>query len=188
MAFSGWRYRCFGAFVLTLLIFSACVSTAIGADKASEQEIQAAIIFKLIDFIEWPKDSFESLDSPFTIEIIGENNFKGIFESFIGRQVQERNFAVRHIKDINDIGSPQILIVSASKRQRAGDILARLAGLPILTIGDFPDFAELGGLINFYRKPSNRIGFEINLKTKEKSGLKISAFLMKMGKIVHPKR
>lgn len=158
------------------------------ADTASEQEIQAAIIIKLMDFITWPENSFDSTSAPFTIGIIGENYFEGLFTPFVGRQVQNRSFSVRHVKDIENIGSPQILIVSASERNRAGKILARLTGRPVLTIGAFPDFSEMGGLINFYRKPNNMIGFEINLEASEKSGLKISSFLLKMGKIVHTQK
>jgi len=167
-----------------MLIFGPWAGSALRADNASKQEIQAAIIIKFIDFITWPEDSFESPAAPFTLGILGENYFENLFDPFLGLQVQNRNFTVRYFTDIKDMGSPQILIVSASERKRAGEILDRLVGRPILTIGDFPDFSELGGLITFYRKPNNRIGFEINLDTKQKSGLKISAFFMKMGKIV----
>lgn len=146
------------------------------------------MIFKLIDFIQWPEDSFENQSAPFTLGILGENYFEGIFEPFSGRQIQNRPFTVRYVREPQDIGSPQILIITASERKRAGEILKRLADRPIMTIGSFPDFAELGGLINFYRKPNNRIGFKINLDTKEKSGLKISAFLMKIGKIVYTRK
>jgi hypothetical protein len=182
MIFS-WRYRWFGL-LFAVLVFSVLTVPAFAAEVASEKEIQAAIIIKFIDFIEWPDDSFTDESAPFTLTVLGENDYGGLFESFLGRQVQDRAFAIRYIEDIQEIGRPQILIVSQTQRQRAGDILEQLEGRAILTIGAFPDFAELGGLINFYRKPNNRIGFEINLETKEKSGLKISAYLLKLGKII----
>lgn len=188
MSFFSLRHRCFGTVFIFILFLNTWAPPVLSADTASEQEIQAAIIIKLIDFITWPESSFATKNAPFTIGIFGENYFEGLFTPFLGRQVQNRPFSVRHITDIEHIGSPQILIVSASERKRIRRILARLADKPVLTIGDFPDFSELGGLINFYRKPNNMIGFEINLETKQKSGLKISAFLMKMGKIIHTRK
>ena len=174
-----------GVVFFLLLTFGPFSCLDLMAESASEQEIQAAIIIKFTDFITWPEDSYKDSAAPFTIGIIGDDYYSDLFEPFLGRQFQHRDFYVHHFKKIAEIDKPQILIINVSERHRVSDILARMAGKPVLTIGDFPGFSEAGGLINFYRKPNNRIGFKINMETKQKSGLKISSFFMKMGKIVH---
>jgi hypothetical protein len=174
-----------GTMVFVLLIFGPLSCLDLRAESASEREIQAAIIIKFTDFITWPEDSYTDNAAPFTIGIIGDDDYSDLFEPFLGRQFQQRDFNVHHFKKIAEIDKPQILIINVSERHRVGDILARMAGKPVVTIGDFPGFSEAGGMINFYRKPNNRIGFKINMETKQKSGLKISSFFMKMGKIVH---
>ncbi|MBF0573591.1 MAG: YfiR family protein, partial [Desulfamplus sp.] len=79
----------------------------------------------------------------------------------------------------------QILIINASEKKNIKPLLAKLKGKPILTIGDFQGFAHNGGIINFFKKANNRIGFEINMESKELSGIKISSHLLKLGKIVN---
>ena len=46
----------------------------------------------------------------------------------------------------------------------------------ILTLGDFPGFVELGGMIGFTKR-GNNIRLEINLDAAHKAGITISAKL-----------
>ncbi|SLM28187.1 hypothetical protein MTBBW1_1270037 [Desulfamplus magnetovallimortis] len=78
----------------------------------------------------------------------------------------------------------QIVIVTRSEKKKAQALLDMIAGHPILTVGDFPGFAEQGGILNFYPKPNNRIGFEINVDAKNRSGIKISSHLLRLARIV----
>ncbi len=158
-----------------------------GAEEISKQEIQTALIIKFTEFIKWPDSSFERDSEWFTIAVLGENDYEGLFESFTDRIVQDKKIRVVYYTDDKEIGKVQMLIVSRSARKQSDKLLERLAGLPILTIGDFPGFAEIGGIINFYQKPDNRIGFEINMDAKNLSGIKISSYLLRLAKIVRRK-
>ena len=58
-----------------------------------------------------------------------------------------------------------------------------LDGAAILTVGEFGEFAARGGQIGF-RTEDRKVRFDINIAAVERSGLKISAQLMKLGRIV----
>lgn len=64
-----------------------------------------------------------------------------------------------------------------------GEILAELAGAPVLTVSEIEGFGRRGGIINFYLE-ENRVRFEINPRAAEAGGLRISSELLSLGKIV----
>lgn len=154
------------------------------AQEPSKQEIQAAMIIKFTEFIEWPQSSFDDNSGEFTIAVLGDNDYGKLFEPFTKRKFAGKRLKIIHYNDIKNIGKIQILIVSQSERAIIDSIINELRGKPILTIGDFPGFANRGGIINFFRKANNRIGFEINMESKELSGIKISSHLLRLGKVV----
>lgn len=161
------------------------------AQEPSKQEIQAAMIIKFTDFIEWTSDSFDKTSNNFTIAILGTNEYQGLFEPFIERLFYGKQLKIIHYPaieniytDIDTIGKIQILIVSSSEKKEIKPLIDKLKGKPILTIGDFQGFAQNGGIINFFKKANNKIGFEINMESKELSGIKISSHLLKLAKII----
>ncbi|MBF0572403.1 MAG: YfiR family protein [Desulfamplus sp.] len=161
------------------------------AQEPSKQEIQAAMIIKFTDFIEWDFKSFGNNSNDFTIAILGKNEYQGLFEPFIDRLFYGKQLKIIHYPAIENlysaieiVGKIQILIINSSEKKQIKPLLDKLKGKPILTIGDFEGFAQNGGIINFFKKANNRIGFEINMESKELSGIKISSHLLKLGKIV----
>ncbi len=178
-----------------LILQSLIFSSELYAQESSQQEIQAAMIIKFTDFIEWPNHSFEDNSDQFTIAFIGENEYQGLFEPFEKRYFHGKKLKLVHYPDsehiytdIDNIGKIQILVVSKSEKKRIKPLLdqLQLKGKPILTIGDFPGFTQNGGIINFFKKANNRIGFEINMRAKELADIKISSHLLRLAKIVTP--
>lgn len=163
---------------------SQIVVCSANGQEPSVEEIEVAMVIKFTDFIEWPSDSFDKDSDYFTIALLGENSYQRLFEPFTNRLFHGKKLRIITYKDIENIGKVQILIVSLSAKENVKPLLDNLRGKPVLTIGDFPGFAAKGGIINFFRKANNRIGFEINMESKELSGIKISSHLLKLGKIV----
>lgn len=174
----------FSLFSIQLTCLLASFSPAV-AEEISREEIQAALIIKFTDFIRWPDDSFDDEDPKwFTIAILGDSGYENLFEPFTKRMFQNRKLRILHYTGEQKVGKVQILIVTVSEKRGIKERLDRLMGRPILTIGDFPGFAKKGGIINFYPKPSNRIGFEVNMDAKQRSGIKISSHLLRLATII----
>lgn len=188
--------------VFTLLIalflsisFSGWTQESVKHEMLSREIIQAAMIIKFTDFITWPESAFNNSSEHeeaelekgwFTIATVGDATYEGLFEPFTHRSFQNRSLRIVHYDkaDSLEISDVQILIVGLTEREHVEMILEQTDGKPILTIGDFPGFAQQGGIINFFSKPNNRVGFEINRDSEKRSGLKISSHLLRLGKLV----
>ncbi len=77
----------------------------------------------------------------------------------------------------------KILFVSGSERAHIDEILQSVKGLPILTVGETPGFAERGGVIRFTLE-DNRVRFEVNVDAAHQADLNISSRLLTLAKII----
>jgi len=84
---------------------------------------------------------------------------------------------------VDDLLRCHLVFISDSEARRVETILAPLASRPVLTVSDMTNFARQGGVIGFYPE-GKKVRFEINVNTAQRSGLKISSDLLRLGKIV----
>ena len=118
------------------------------------------------------------------IGVIGADPFDVALERTVrDKRVNNRPVVVRRLQWAQDLRQCHILFVSSSEGTRAGELTARLDGLPILLVGETPDFARRGGTINF-AIDDNKVGLEVNVDTARRSRLNISAKLLKVARIV----
>ena len=76
----------------------------------------------------------------------------------------------------------QIAFISASVRETR-TVLNALNGASTLTVGESPNFARDGGMINFVLE-NQRVRFEINLGAAKRARLRISSKLLSLARIV----
>ena len=77
-----------------------------------------------------------------------------------------------------------ILFIPAEQEQDlVVSVLKRSQDSPTLVVGEATDFAGRGGIINFYVS-GNKIRFEFNPAAARRAKLKISAKLLRLGRIV----
>jgi hypothetical protein len=157
---------------------------AAAAQSATEYQVKAAFLFNFAKFVEWPADAFPNADTPLQICVLGQDPFGGDFEQVIeDKTVNGHRLEVAHPDGVPQARACQILFVASSEKQRVRDILQGLAGASVLTVGDTPGFAQMGGVINFVLD-ENRVRFEINLKAAERAHLKLSARLLTVAKLI----
>ncbi len=154
----------------------------------TEYELKAAFLHRFASFVTWPPAAFPEADTPVTIGILGKDPFGEILDRAVeGETVENRRFRIIRSGTIEKLKDCHILFVCASESERTIRILDGLAGLPVLTVGEFPRFAGDGGVVNFYLD-GNKVRFEINPDAAHRAGLKISSKLLKLGKIVEDER
>jgi hypothetical protein len=148
-----------------------------------EYDVKAAFLRNFATFAEWPATAFPQPDSPFVIGVLGEDPFGPILDQIMnGEHIGKRPVLVRRCKRLDDARSCQLLFISASEAARLDEILRRLDGLPVLTVGDTPDFAEKGGQIGFVTTTSVR--FNINQQAVRNAGLAISSKILHLAQLV----
>jgi len=152
--------------------------------STSEYLLKAAFIYNIAKFVEWPPGSFESEKAPLVLCILGKDPFGYTTSTIDGKIVHGRPLSVRRVDRIEDLRSCQMLFISSSEMNRMPQMVQSLKDSRILTIGDMPDFARNGGMINLITV-ENKINMEINVAAVEKARLQISSKLLKLARIVN---
>jgi YfiR/HmsC-like len=170
-------------FLITVTLCSLAVAAQ--AQSATEYQVKAAFLFNFAKFVEWPADAFAA-DVPLQICVLGQDPFGRDFEQVIeDKTVNGHRLEVAHPEGVPQARACQILFIASSEKSRLREILTGLKGASVLTVGDTPGFAQLGGIINFVLD-DNRVRFEINQKAAELMRLKLSARLLTVAKLVLP--
>lgn len=180
-----------GALFLSALLFvgSGALSSVRGqAELSKEYQVKALFIFNFLQFVEWPEHAFASPDAPLRVAILGENPFSGALTATVrGENIRNRVVEVVHASRVQEVVNCHLVFVSRSERANLGPILAALAGRPVLTVGDMPDFARRGGVVNFYME-AQKVRFEVNRGAAQKKGLKLASQLLGLARLVEPDR
>jgi hypothetical protein len=167
-----------------VFLLAMLLSTVAQAQSATEYQVKAAFLFNFAKFVEWPADAFSSSDAPLQICVLGQDPFGRDFEQVIeDKSVNGHRLEIIHPSGVPQARSCQIVFVAFTDKSQMRDTLQGLKGDNVLTVGDAPGFAKMGGIINFVLD-DNRVRFEINLKAAELAHLKISARLLTVAKLV----
>ena len=154
------------------------------AQSATEQDLKAAFLYHFAQFVEWPSDAFADDNAPIVVGVLGDDSFRKIvIQTVENKVVQGRRFEVRKWKRNETAQRCQILFIGASENGALAETLQNMNTSGVLTIGETEGFAKRGGMINFVLF-ENKLRFEINHKSAESAGLKISSKLLKLARAV----
>jgi hypothetical protein len=149
--------------------------------------VKAVFLYNFAKFVEWPSVPAEA-GQPFTICVVGEDPFGDTLDqAILGKSINGRALMARRVRRAGDARTCQIAFISASEGKRLRAILDGLNGASVLTVGETEGFAEQGGVINF-RLEEDRVRFEINVDAAQRAGLKMSAKLLGLARIVRSER
>jgi hypothetical protein len=178
----------------TLRLIAACLLCAslalpshaqtANSSDSSEYLIKAGFTYNFAKLMQWPASTFPQPDSPIIIGILGTDPFGNTLDTVLaGKKVNARSFVVKHLKWGTDIKGCNILYVSTSEAAHLDEIFRMVKGLPILTIGQMPDFAKRGGIINFIIE-DDKVRFEVNVEAAKQADINISSRLLTLAKII----
>ncbi len=148
-----------------------------------EYKIKAVLALKIMSHIQWSDAAFVASNNIFRIGVFGGDEVLAAFKSLEGKELIGRKIVVEQITDLDNLGSFNSIFISTYSNLPQQEVLAALKKSRTLTFGETQGFAQSGGIIGFY-KVQDKIRFFINKKTAEDAGLKISAQLFRVGKLV----
>lgn len=175
------------ACLVCLGLIAAAPSHAQNTDSSDSSEylIKAGFTYNFAKLMEWPSGAFAQADSPIVICVLGTDPFNGTLDQVLkGKQANGRAFEVKHLKWGAEMKGCNILFVSDSETAHLDELFHSIKGLPILTIGETPGFAQHGGIINFVVE-DNRVRFEIDVDAAKQANISISSRLLSLATIVH---
>ena len=181
-ACKGWR-----APLLALLLLA---SGGPGADEKAghADEVKAAFVLNIARFVEWPAGLMEGSGRGLQLCLYRNNPLGSAIRTIRGKRVAGRELSIKTVYSAPGEQACNILFVPRGELERFSGESEDGAGLPLLTI---TDLTEDGGeslrypaVLVFLVREGKRMGFEINLDAVERSGLRFSSELLKLGRIV----
>lgn len=168
---------------LPLLALVVCMldgQTLESADRAAgEGQIKAAFLSNFAKFISW-QGARPNSAGDFAIGVLGDDLFADELRTLVrGRSIGGRSMRVKLLHALSDAMLMDVLFVPAGLEHGMSTHISGLRRSGVLTVGESPRFAEMGGIINF-QIHSGKIRFAINREAAAGAGLKISPQLLKL--------
>ncbi|MBI5767275.1 MAG: YfiR family protein [Verrucomicrobia bacterium] len=185
---SGWRppLRLVGWLLLALAPLTAGAAEVTPAAGAVEYKVKAGYLFHFTRFVEWPAAAQPAPGRPFVIAVLGdEAAARTIAQVLAGKTVDGRPLEVQTAAHDAVPRHAQILFATRSTAHPPGRLRQELGGAPVLLVGETARFAAHGGTIGFVAE-EDRILLEICLEHAAAAGLKISAKLASVARLVKP--
>jgi hypothetical protein len=172
-------------FIIVCWLFSNSAPQALPLNvETVEYPVKLAFLYNFTKFVEWPSDSFRNPDAPLVICIVGNDPFSPDIEGQLRtRTVGSHPIEVRALRPSDIVTVCHIVFVPVTEEGQAAKIVGNLKGSSSLTVGESEGFTVLGGIINFTAE-GNKLHFEVNLLAADRAGLKISANMLALAKIV----
>ena len=181
------RHSLIWALGFLVVSVSAVVSGAPGAQAQPsldrEQQIKAAFLYNFVKFVDWPIEVLPETSDTISICVLGDDPFYETLETIKGKTVKGRRLAVRRVGAVKDLESCHVAFIGAAEEKRLPQLMQRLQGSSVLTVGDMEGFTQSGGIINFVVE-KNKVRFEINVNRAERARLKLSSQLLGLARVV----
>ena len=181
----GPRVRSVRAAGLALALL-ACAGAAspVRAAVADVNANKADMLWNIAKFVQWPETSLSQSHGQIVFTILGEDDLAAELANLLStKTINGKPVFVRFARRAQDARGSQILYVAGSEVVHIDAVLSEVAGSPVLTVADTPAFATRGGMVGF-ATDGERVRFEINLGHAERSGLRISAKLLALARVV----
>ncbi len=160
-------------------------SAVAASGEVPAYEVEAEFIERFTRFIDWPDSAFGTPDSPFVVCAWGDGPLATQLErTMSSRRVKTRPVRVVRVGSIDKLAACHVLYLAVQDREVVRSVSAHGYGKPLLSVGDQPGLAEAGLLINLVVDDDGYVRFEINRDVAKASGLKISAKLMRLARLV----
>lgn len=158
--------------------FYITVSHAEDSPDNVVRQVKAAYLLKFANYIEWPRKSFETPESPVIIGVIGADRLA----AELGRIAQDRLIGKRRViirrLSINDEAAKMhILFIGSNAGDRLGKWLGSNTEQPLLTVTDASNSLAHMSAIKFVLD-DNRLRFDVSVPAAERNRIKITAPLL----------
>jgi len=146
-----------------------------------EQEIKAGLLYNFLKYVDWPDNHAAA---PMTVCVFGGDPFNGYLQPIAGRTVNQRKITIREIRDLPETSACDLLFINAAQKDHWPQMQKFLSGKTVLTVSDFSQFTDNGGMIEFGRK-DDHINVSLNIDAVTAAQLRIEDRLLKLVTITH---
>lgn len=173
---------------LTVCALLCCLLSPLHARRPGEYQVKALFLSRFAQFVRWPTVAFADADDPIVIGIVGRDPFGRVIDQIVAQQMaQNRQLEVKRFKRVRDLEFCHLLFIPDSRAKDLREILERLQGHPVLTVGESGKFIAEGGCIQFVIADAT-VRFEIGIESAESAGLKVNSRLLDLSQSAREER
>ena len=174
------------AFISVAIVVAALAAPwticARAAQPTLENDVKAAFLYNFTKFVEWPPAADPR--RAFRVCALADAALTAAIDRTIADELVEGRRLVRvEPRSIDDARHCDMLYIARGYGEQGGLFLTAVRDLPVLTVGEGPQFVKQGGAIGFLLE-NNRVRFDISLRAVQRSGLKASSKLLRVARTV----
>jgi hypothetical protein len=153
-------------------------SAQVGRDISS---VKAGFLFNFAKFAEWPALASAA---PIAMCVAGDERIAvALAETVREQKISGHALDVSRPADSATWRGCHLLFIADTELRRSAEGLGTIKSLQVLSVSDQKDFAQGGGLIEFYLE-GGKMRFAINLDAVDRSGLRLSSRLLGLARII----
>ena len=171
--------------VLPLVALGALSSAVlqVRAQDVSTPALTAALLFNFVKFTKWPADLLRDGTSIIVCVSGNDRVADALVQLTQNRTVEGHPLSIRRTGLDRPLYECHVVYGASLDGTTARDLVRALSDRPILTVSDRQDFAERGGVANFF-VDGGRMRFAINPGAADRARLRISSRLLSLAKLV----
>ncbi|HGY90754.1 MAG TPA: YfiR family protein [Planctomycetes bacterium] len=150
-----------------------------------EYRLKAAFIYRICQYVTLPSTNLPPRSKTYVIGLVGPDPYGAALDALAGKKSSGgRVVQIQRYRSARSIGRCQVLIISP--RLSDADLrsaLKKAHAMKALTISDRSKFAAAGGMIALAIR-KKKLRFDVNLKAAKKSGITVSARLLRLADTV----
>jgi hypothetical protein len=185
-----FRMRISAAMYRAAIAMTVCAATLAPNASASasvEYSVKAAYLAKFGIFVQWPKTSFDTPQSPVVLCVVGSDPFGDVLDKSVeGQHVGERPLVIRRLKTVSRDSGCTILFAGGSEAQSVDQALATVSGTGVLTVTDNARDGHIDAVVDFVVQ-DGRVRFTIDDHAAAQNGIVVSSHLLSLALSVKPR-
>ena len=175
------------ALALAALLGAAGARAAVAQpapDAEAEYALKAAFLVKIPSFVDWPPAAWERADAPLVIGVAAPDPVVALLRHAAeGRAVAGHPIVVRPLGADASAAGLHVLFVVRSEAARLAGLLPDIEGRPVLVVTEADGALPPASMVNFV-VADDRVRFDVFLPPAERAGLRISARLLAVARVV----
>lgn len=154
------------------------------AAEISQQQVEAAYLYKFGGYVTWPATAFAAPDSPIVIGVAGADSVADNLAALVaGRSIGGRPVVVKRIHGEDQLAGVHILFIGTPGSPQSSSLFESSRKQPILVVTEGKDGLAQGGAVSFVMV-DERVRFDVSLDAVETNGLKLSSQLLSVAHVV----
>ena len=172
------------AAVLAALLFG--LAPALAGAESSVPAVKAAFVYNFIKLVSWPEQRLAAGSGPVQVCVIkGDEMEPALRQTLAGKVAGTHPIQVATIKEDDNLAQCHVLYLGARGNARNAALMAKVSGRGVLLVDEGSRFTWPDGMIRLFQE-QNRMRFELNLESLERSGLKVDPRLIRLARIAAP--